>query len=87
MNYLHINLGGSDTNLDAIGARISLTIDDQTQTREIYAGNNYISNNPPIAYFGLGDADTIDEIRIQWPDGDIQTFSNVSANQILTVFK
>lgn len=87
MNYLHISLGGSDANLDAIGARISLTINDQTQTREIYAGNNYISNNPPIAYFGLGDADSIDEIRIQWPDGDIQTFSNVSANQILTIYK
>ena len=87
MNYLHISLGGSEANLDAIGARISLTVGEQTQTREIYAGNNYISNNPPVAYFGLGNSDTIDEIRIQWPDGDIQTFSNVSANQILTIYK
>jgi len=86
-NFLHVHLGGDDKNLDGIGARVIVSAGGITQTREIYAGNNYISNNPPVAYFGLGDNKRADELIIKWPDNSEQKFKNVSANQIITVFK
>jgi hypothetical protein len=37
------------------------------------------------AHFGLGDATTVDEIRIEWPSGAEQTMTGVAVNQILSV--
>lgn len=87
MNFVHIKVGGNALNSEAIGARIYVTTGAMTQMREIYAGNNFISNNPAEAYFGIGNVDTIDKIRIIWPSGEEQSFTNVKANQMLTVFK
>jgi len=36
-------------------------------------------------HFGLGDATTIDEVRIEWPSGMVDIFAGVDANQFLTV--
>ena len=38
-----------------------------------------------MAHFGLGDATNIDNVRIEWPSGIVQTMTNLAAKQILTV--
>jgi len=85
LNFLNIKLVGTTPNTDAIGARISLTIEDKTQTREIRSGNNFESQNPAEAHFGLNKAKLIDEIRIRWPDGEITILEEVEANQFLKI--
>jgi hypothetical protein len=37
------------------------------------------------AHFCLGDAATVDTLRIEWPSGIVQELKDVDANQILTV--
>ncbi|MDG2176830.1 MAG: CRTAC1 family protein [Gammaproteobacteria bacterium] len=86
-NFLHIKVAGEDLNSEAIGARIYVTVGGSTQMREIYSGNNFISNNPAEAYFGIGNNDLIDEIRVIWPSGAEKNLVNVQANQLLTIFK
>lgn len=87
LNFLHVRLGGEALNTEAIGARITVVTGAMTQIREIRAGNNFISANPAEAYFGVGSADIIDELRITWPSGEESVYSNVQANQMLTIFK
>jgi hypothetical protein len=36
-------------------------------------------------HFGLGGADTIESIIVNWPSGNEQTLSNVEADQIITI--
>ena len=36
-------------------------------------------------HFGLGDAEVIEVLRIDWPSGHVQEMRNVAANQFLTV--
>ena len=86
-NFIHLRIAGEGQNYDAIGARITLVTGNLTQTREISNGSNFISNNPSEAYFGLGASKKIDRIEITWPDGDRKTLTNISANQMLTIFK
>ena len=86
-NFLHIKVAGEDLNSEAIGARIYVTTGGSTQMREIYSGNNFNSNNPAEAYFGIGNSDLIDEIRVIWPSGAEKNLVNVQANQLLTIFK
>jgi hypothetical protein len=37
------------------------------------------------AHFGLGDATNATTLRIEWPSGIVQEFTNVAANQILPI--
>jgi hypothetical protein len=88
-NSLLIHLEGVVSNRSAIGAkvRVEATIDGKniTQLREISGGSGFGGQNDLRAHFGLGDATTADNVRIEWPSGIVQELSNVSANQILTV--
>jgi hypothetical protein len=36
-------------------------------------------------HFGLGTANTVDEIEIRWPSGTVQTLKNIPADKILPV--
>jgi len=86
-NFLTIKISGEDLNSEAIGARVYLTTGEITQMREIYAGSNFISNNPSEAYFGLGDHTVINELRVVWPSGEEKVLTDIPANQMLTIFK
>ncbi len=86
-NFLTIKISGEDLNSEAIGARVYLTTGEITQMREIYAGSNFISNNPSEAYFGLGDYTVINELRVVWPSGEEKVLTDIPANQMLTIFK
>ena len=83
-NYLTIALDGTALNSQGIGAWIEVTAGGRTQVREIYNGNNFTSQNPAEAHFGLGGATTAD-ILVKWPDGTDQQVTGVSANQFLTI--
>ena len=87
LNFLHVRLGGDALNSEGVGARITVVTGALSQVREIRAGNNFISSNPAEAYFGVGTAKVIDEVRITWPSGEVKIFSKVKANQMLTIFK
>ncbi|HEY3757318.1 MAG TPA: FG-GAP-like repeat-containing protein [Opitutaceae bacterium] len=86
--WLEIKCIGTVSNRSAIGAkvRVHATIRGKAmwQLREISGGMGG-SQNDLTAHFGLGDATTADQIRIEWPSGIVQTLANVAAKQILTV--
>ncbi len=55
------------------------------QLREIYGGDGYGYSQPLEAHFGLGDATSIDVLRIEWPSGAVQELRNVAVNQIIEI--
>ena len=72
------------TNRDAIGARVTVNANGQTQMDEVRSGGSYISQNDFRLHFGLGKA-TSANVLIQWPDGKIENFSSVAAEQVVTI--
>ncbi|MFT5676014.1 MAG: hypothetical protein ACI808_001950 [Paraglaciecola sp.] len=86
-NFLNIRLKGKNVNPQAVGARIYISIDGQEQMRELQLGNNYVSQNPVEAHFGLGDSQVIDQVRIVWPglEGEVSELNNVEANRFLLI--
>src|SRR5204863_6109196 len=87
--WINFKLVGTVSNRSAIGAkvRVKATIGGKTfwQMREISGGSNYGSQNDMRASFGLGDATKVDLVQIEWPSGIVQTMTNVSAKQLLTI--
>jgi hypothetical protein len=85
--WINIKCIGTASNVSAIGAKVKVltTINDSPvwQLREISGGT--FSQDSLNAEFGLGDAAIIDEIRIEWPSGNVQTLTSVAVNQFLTV--
>ncbi|MFZ0744706.1 MAG: CRTAC1 family protein [Terracidiphilus sp.] len=72
------------TNRDAIGARITVTANRQTQIDEVRSGGSYISQSDFRLHFGLGKA-TSANVSIRWLDGKTESFSAVAAGQIVTI--
>jgi hypothetical protein len=90
-SWLKLKLTGVVSNRSAIGARIHAwaTIGGSSvgQIREISAQNTILGHSSLIAHFGLGDATTVDSLRIHWPSGEINTLTAVSINQLLAVIE
>ncbi|MBV5335536.1 ASPIC/UnbV domain-containing protein, partial [bacterium] len=53
----------------ARGAIVSLWADGRRQRRVICAGSGHLCQMEPVAHFGLGTLQTVEQIEIQWPDG------------------
>ena len=55
------------------------------QTRAVAAGSGYLSGSSLRQHFGLGDADTVDEVEISWPSGLRSRLRSLSADQAYRV--
>ena len=84
-NWLMLKLKGTVSNRDAIGARVTVKTNKLNQMRVVKSGGSYQSHSDFRLHFGLGAAQSADEIQIRWPTGKEQILRSVKANQILTV--
>ncbi|WP_456426463.1 FG-GAP-like repeat-containing protein, partial [Rhodocaloribacter sp.] len=84
-HWLQVELVGTCSNHDAIGARLTLTNGGSLQMREINGGTGFFSQHSPIQQFGLGTDTVADELRIDWPSGLTTTLTDVAADQRLTI--
>ncbi|WP_209403137.1 VCBS repeat-containing protein [Pseudozobellia sp. WGM2] len=82
-NYLKISLKGSGKNTHGIGCKIEINIGEQIQVQEMMPTRGFQSSVDYNLLFGLGTADTINQLIITWPDNSKQILENVSANQLL----
>lgn len=84
-NYLGVRLQGTPPNTAAVGSRIWVTLGGTTQMREVTIASNLSGQNPTEQIFGLGAAAQVDELRIEWPDGEQTILNDVAAGQKLVL--
>jgi len=85
-HWLDVELVGTQSNRDAIGARVSATASGKRQVREVVAGDGYASQNMLRQHFGFNDAAVVDDLVIRWPrTGTTQTFHNVKTDRIIEI--
>ncbi len=70
---------------DGIGAKVVATVGDRSYYRWVGGCSNYLTNSELSAHFGLGDATSVDELRVEWPNGEVTSLSPVDVNQTITV--
>lgn len=84
--WLRFKLVGKRTNRDAIGSRVTIEVaSGARQTRQVMPTRGYLSQSELAVTFGLGKADAVRRVIIDWADGSRSEFSNVAANQTLVV--
>lgn len=84
-NWLTVSLEGVRSNRFGIGARVEARTESGSQYRQIISSDSFRATRPPLAHFGLGQAQRVDRVRIEWPDGGVQLLADVAVNQRLHV--
>jgi hypothetical protein len=85
-HYLKIHLVGTVSNFDGIGSRIKVsTPDGLHQYFETRSGSSLGGGDAIDAYFGLGSNTSVLSVEVTWPSGIVQTETNISADQYLTL--
>lgn len=86
-HFFALNLHGTVSNSDAIGARARIYGAWGVQIREVRSGDNYGTANSTKLSFGLGNATEIDSLVIDWPSGIHQVIENPTIDQFMSVIE
>ena len=81
--YLQVRLEGPPRKPFGIGARVTVTHDDETYYREQYPMRGFQSASGTRLTIGVGRTDTVDTVTVAWPDGRVETRTNVATDQQL----
>ncbi len=91
-HWLMVDLVGRSgrVNRDAIGAVVTCDIVlPSGATKSLLAqrssSGSYMSVHDQRLHFGLGEADSVAKLTVRWPDGSLQTLTDVKADQVLRV--
>jgi hypothetical protein len=84
-HWLKLQLRATQSNPDAIGARITVYTRQGPRHHVIAGGTGFGSMNDPEVHVGLGMASQVERVRIHWPSGIQQQFDNLKANQLLII--
>jgi len=84
-HYLQVQLAGEGPNTRAVGAAVSLWRGGALSFQELQPSRGFESSVDYVLTFGVGAADSVDSVRVEWPDGRTSTLRHVAANQRLTI--
>ncbi|MEO1497090.1 MAG: CRTAC1 family protein [Planctomycetota bacterium] len=84
--WLYVELTGDSGNSTAIGAAVYATIhqgtpEERTLRREANTNAGTFNQSDVPVHFGLGDATIVDELRIVWPNGVTNVYTDVAVDQ------
>ena len=84
-HWLEVELKGTKSNRDGIGAKVSVTTNGSTQISERTAGSSYLGQDDYRLHFGLGANTKVDKLTVTWPSGIKQVLENLPANKLVTI--
>ncbi|MYC75703.1 T9SS type A sorting domain-containing protein [Candidatus Poribacteria bacterium] len=85
-NWIQIDLQGTVSNRDGIGARLfATTPDGKTQLRENGGGIHWCQQDQKRIHFGLAENQRVSELVIHWPSGIVQKLEDLPVNRVLKV--
>jgi hypothetical protein len=82
-NFLKIKIEGSEQNKFGIGTKAIIRHNGKMQLAENTVTRGFISSVEHNLFFGLGKDIEVDKIEVIWPNGKVNSFENVGANQTI----
>lgn len=84
-SYIQVELRGNSSNSVGIGAKVFIYTGAEVQLVEQIPMRGYLSSVSPILHAGLGEAEMIDSLVVQWTAESQHVLHNVAVNQRLVV--
>jgi hypothetical protein len=79
--WVQLELVGTVSERDAIGARVVVSFGGQQSTQWVTAGDGYFCSDEAVLDFGIGEADQIEKVEVFWPSGQNQVFQGVQTRR------
>jgi hypothetical protein len=83
---LRVELVGTKSNRNGIGARLIAASGDLRQMREILGGRGF-EQDELVAHFGLGQRTQVERLEIRWPSGQVEVLTDLPADQKIRVIE
>ena len=84
-HWISFQLEGVKSNRLALNARVRATAGDLVQLGEVISGGSYLSQHDLRIHFGLGEHPRVDKADVIWPDGKVETLTNLAADRFYVV--
>jgi hypothetical protein len=84
-HWLGLELVGTKSIRDAIGAKVTVTAGGRERVRARVGGASYLSASDPRVLFGLGDVDRVDVVEVRWPSGHVDRVPDVPVDRYVTL--
>jgi enediyne biosynthesis protein E4 len=86
IHWLKVKLTGTASNRDGLGAFVRVTAGDRTLTKYNDGKSGYLSQSSLPLYFGLGDAQKVDRVEVDWPSGRKQVITrDLRVNDVMQI--
>lgn len=73
-HFLTVKLRGVVSDREAIGAKVRVTANGRTWSRQLVGGDGFAASNERALTFGLGENESIESISVDWPSGTEEVF-------------
>jgi enediyne biosynthesis protein E4 len=83
--FIKIRLEGKTANAFGIGSKVYISAGNKKIYQEAYFSRGYECSVEPVLTIGVGEADTIAEIKVLWHDGTQSVLKNTPASQSITI--
>jgi hypothetical protein len=78
-------LRGTRSNRDAIGARVHVVTDRGEQWNRVTTSVGYASSSDRTVHFGLGSANQIKLLEVEWPSGSKQVLEGLPVDRYVSI--
>lgn len=86
-NFLTVSCVAVHSAREAIGATVEVHAKSQRWRKQLTAGDGYMASNERTLNFGLGKADRVDELIVEWPSGARTMARDVPVNATLEIME
>lgn len=83
--WLALELSGTVSSRDAVGAIVTLVSGEFRQVRQWRGGGSYASTNSRRMFFGIPADRPPDRLEVRWPSGNVQVIERPQVDQVLTL--
>jgi len=80
-HWVRLELRGTKSNRDAIGARVELVAGGRTLVRQRKGGCSMQSTNDPRLTVGVGAAPEVEKLTVRWPSGAVTTMGHLAVGR------
>jgi enediyne biosynthesis protein E4 len=80
-HWVRLELQGTTSNHDAIGARVEIQVGGRTIFRQRKGGYSLESSNDPRLLIGIGPESEVEKVTLRWPSGVVSTLDHLKTDR------
>lgn len=81
-NSVQVKLFGNKDHPMTLGSKVTVYTSNHVQTKEFQTVRGFQSSSSRLLHFGLDRDQTVDSIKVRWPDGSVQVVNQVDQKMI-----